>query len=603
MPKTEQASRRRRRLAIAVFGLAIAVLPSWSYFGGVGPGTWSTTSRVRDWVWAQTEAQTTRASLRQYGQLPQWDAWRLGGQDHLANPDSDLWSPWTLLTVFVDVNPALRIKVYSHLWLAFVLMWLWAKSRGLRTGPSLLAATVFALSGHFAVSVAWGFVPALGAAFLPGLMLLYERGREQWTATLGIGLVLAFMVLEGAMAAAQMAWLLLLLRVGYDLWWGRRNKKNTVLRFIAFSVVALALSAVKWLPVWLAWQTNPPPLVAPDGLLLTQLIEIFVGRDSAHWRQGFAFERFQYFNYMGPAVLLALLWLLTRLREAHLHEIAVVMALVVVLLLSGDQGSWLPYAWLQRQPLWRQALQLPARISILLSPWLALSLAYFVSLLQSLIDNNKFAQKGLVAKLRTWLFVGLFVAVTADQLIATQALWKVQPFREDPAVEKNQAFEWQRRDVGESYRLQRRGVGYLSGVDKGGHKAANALRLEAGQQLWLDDPQAGAVKLLRWTPQRWELDVDLQRGTTLTLNHNAAPGWTLENPAGSTLGAEIRAGQSGRKPVSPQPLRLKIGPGKGSLILKYHSPGFIAGAWISVLAWLGLSLGLLLWHRRRRHAD
>lgn len=578
-----------RALWPPLFGLLLALLWTWTYFGGIAPNSWSSTSQVRDWVWAQGQAQTTRSSLRDYHQWPYWDPWRCGGQDHLSHPDVDLWSPWGLVEVFVGVNPALRLKVYFHLMLAFWAMWLWLSARRyklqpLAFWPRLIGASLFALSGFFAVRIAWGPPNLLAAAFVPLLMWQYERGRERIMANIWLGLLLAFMVLEGALLAAQMAWIMLILRMFYDLRYPLIKRTQTVLHALIWTTTALALSAVKLWPLILAWPHQTAVQGKREGLVLTQLLQIFLSRQNGHWSPGFTFERFEYFNYLGPLVLLAILWLLWRFRLEPFRELASILVLMTFFLLLGDQGPWFPYHWLQTWSWLRPALRVPARWSAFMAPWLVLLAVYMLH-----SWYLAWERRGWPLRWRQLLFFLLFILLLSDQIQVSWNLWSAQPFRQDPAIEQLAALSMQRRDVGESYRMQRKGQGNLKCVSLLGHKSAPGLKPLQGAQLWLQNPKAGRFRLLDWTPNRWRISYVLQEPARLFINQNFAPGWRLEGTGKIKLGQQ--RGQ----------MLIELPAAAGECTLIYRTPGIVPGAMVSLLAFalLVLLAFVVLWRARR----
>jgi hypothetical protein len=120
------------------------------------------------------------------GRIPQWDPSMYCGISYAGNPQAALFYPpmWLLYAVNLRAPQlsfkALECFAFAHVWLAFVLCWLWLRNRRLDPLACAFGAAVFAFGGylmwqivHLGVLMA---VPWMPLAFL-GMDQFAERGN------------------------------------------------------------------------------------------------------------------------------------------------------------------------------------------------------------------------------------------------------------------------------------------------------------------------------------------------------------------------------------------------------------------------------------------
>ncbi|MFH1808589.1 MAG: hypothetical protein ABIJ09_07585 [Pseudomonadota bacterium] len=564
-------------VGVLLLFLALAVAQTWGYFEG-----WSSTTRVRDWVVYQAALETTRQSVREYREVPAWDPWRCGGAPHLANPFVDALSPWGALVLLLDVAPTVRLNVLVHLLAAMLGMWWWARRRGLDVVPALAAALAFGLSGFFIAATSWGFAFLLPAAYLPLVLAGYEAGRERWTGALPAAAAVALMLLEGGLGVAQASLFLLSLLVLIDL---RQHAQPRLLILRSASVVvvgALVLAAVKWWPMALHLQQAAMAPLQSDTLTLTQLVEIFLGRDLGHRAPGFRLERFEYFGYMGPLVVAAVAWGLWHVREPGFWRIYVLAGLWTLLVL-GNQGPWLPYAWLGHLPWLHAMLSAPSRLAVMLGALWAL---VFGLVLQRALVALRARWPG-----RPWQAVLALVPLllVGDQLWLAQRAWRVHPFAGDAIARERGPFHLVDGDRPSQLANQRQNKGTIRCYELMPVSPSKVLRRGVQSQAWLEPASAGQLEVERQSPNRWILDVKLGAAARVLVNQNAAPGWSVEGELPATLHSVDGV------------LALDLPAGQGRLTLHYRTPGLLPAALLSALAWLALLIGILRagWRRHR----
>ncbi|MBN2359829.1 MAG: hypothetical protein JXR83_10275 [Deltaproteobacteria bacterium] len=565
----DRRGRWLRRLAVALLAGALSVGYSWTFFGRI-----DSTSGTRDWVFYQSSAEVVRRSVLEHRQLPQWDPWRCGGAPLLAHPALDVGSPWGLLQIGLGPSLALRLSVLLHLFVALVGAWWWARRRGLSAVGAAGTAIAFGLSGWFAATVSWGFAAALPAAYLPLLVIAYERSRQRLGAALAGGAVLALMVVEGGLAMAQLGLLLVLCLAIVDGCAGWRPALRSLASLALHAAAGVGLAAYKLVPAYLLVREWPLPPPKSDMLVLSQVVDMLLGRTSGHWVAGYTNERFQYFAYIGPLVMAAALWGLWQARRPPWDKLYAAVGLLMLVVL-GQQGTWMPYHWLAKVEVLRWATLYPSRLVIAVGLLLALVFGLVLDRLQSRLRQRwpRWPWRALA---------GLVVAALAVDLgLVAHGHWRSQPFAADPIARQANPFHLVDGDRGAGYRNLRANQGTLRCFDPLPIAPARGLRTGVQPQVWLAEPEAGSVELEQFSPNRWQIRVALERAGVILVNQNFDRGWHALGER--SAGAFDHEGQ----------LAIEASAGEGVIALEYRTPGLVEGALafaIALLAVLGAAL-------------
>ncbi len=180
----------------------------------------------------------TAASLQE-GRLPFWNPYILGGVPHLANPQTALFYPATMLASLFPVVPALTFDQLGHLLWAGLGMFLLARGAGLERGGALALAAAYALSPFLVYRVTAGIPTLLAAlAWTPWVWLAWLSGP--------VWLLAAAWALQLLSGHGQF---LLINVAGMGLWALLRPQRAALLgRALAGGVGALGLTALQWLP-------------------------------------------------------------------------------------------------------------------------------------------------------------------------------------------------------------------------------------------------------------------------------------------------------------------------------------------------------------------
>ena len=201
-----------------------------------------------------------KAEMLMQGQAPLWNPYANAGHPLLADPQTALYYPPSLLTVLLSARQglsvfALQLEAVLHFCLAALFTFAFARRVLRHRGGALLAAIGFTFGGYLT-----GYPPLQLAilrtvVWLPLILLGLEvgathlmagRGRA-WAAFTAAGLVFGLAVLAGH---AQSAMYLLYTSLAYLLvrLWGGTNRRRILAAIGLFVAVGLGISAAQWLP-------------------------------------------------------------------------------------------------------------------------------------------------------------------------------------------------------------------------------------------------------------------------------------------------------------------------------------------------------------------
>ncbi|MBA3261564.1 MAG: YfhO family protein [Thermoleophilaceae bacterium] len=196
----------------------------------------------------QPALQATRAVLPH---IPRWDPYILSGRSLLGDPQSAVFSPFSVPSYILPFWDSLAVVAALKLFVAALGAFLLARALGMRFGGSLMTGLVF---GFSLWSVTWVSWPHMSVwAFLPWLCLLSERcvRRPGPLPFAGLALVVGLQFLGGHPASSlQVLGVVGLFWVGRTLLSRelRQRLAPRLLTFFAALVVGTALAAVALIP-------------------------------------------------------------------------------------------------------------------------------------------------------------------------------------------------------------------------------------------------------------------------------------------------------------------------------------------------------------------
>ncbi len=267
------------------------------------------------------------------GRLPLWNPHTFSGWPFLANPQSRVFYPTSLLYVWLAQPPALIIELTLHLLLAAGGTYALARgSLGTTRGAALLAAIVFALSGAVFSRVLFGHrLLILAVAYVPLLAFVIDRavaraGPWPWIG----GILLGLQILTGGLPVVWLGmvfigvWRLSAILVDGPL--DRRTWLREGLVLAGVSVLGILLTAIQLLPSWELAQLSNRPGHDFDYVSYGSYDPQFLG--TLFWRMDVAGNPawwWGHYSYLGILpVLLALIGLLRGWRDRRVIALAMV---------------------------------------------------------------------------------------------------------------------------------------------------------------------------------------------------------------------------------------------------------------------------------------
>lgn len=569
----------RTRALLALLFLSTAIL-------GLAPALQSLgrLSQHYDWRYFEALSEIARRSVVWYGQAPLWNPYSCGGEVDWANPQSLSSAPTFLLVLGFGTAAGLKLSLLVYYVLGLHGAFCLGRRLGLSATGAALAALGFGLSGYQALHLSAGHMNFAGVCLYPYLIYCYDRSLDELEWALPAGLCAAWVTALGGTFTPPMAGLLLLLWAG-GACLGRRSLRP-LLPLLAIVAAALLSGAARSLPVLQFISDHPrPPFrrrVVDISLPWQVIADLFA------WRAFAPVPGRQYYAHEYAAKLpwvLAPLWLAavaTRWRSAAARGL-LGLSLFALLLSMGHFSPVAPWPLLQHLPVLRD-LRVPSRFELIL----VLATALLAGL----------GWDGLAERLRPRLgergdrilaaLGALLVLVAAAEGVAyTAASFRggftakvASPRRPVPFYFIQGHWSTFREDV-----LSGRGT--LGCDEEAPLQRAEALDVGDVPQERLLDPTAGTVVDARWSPNRREVTVELQRGTTLLLNSNwnehfrAEPAAVKVSKVAGRLAVDLSA----------------LPPGRHAITVRYAPRAFFLGVAISALS---LPLGLLLFVRARR---
>ncbi len=191
------------------------------------------------------------------GRLPLWNPYAYGGHPFLADPQSAIFYPLSLLTVWLALFItggsfpfiALEWEVIAHIFLASVFTYAYVRHLTGHRIAGFISGLTFAYSGYLT-----GYPPLQLAIletdiWLPLILLLLHKALTESPALIpGAGLALGMAILAGHPQSAMYVTYTALLYFAFLAWLQRRAWRKLVVLLAVFILTALGLAAAQWLP-------------------------------------------------------------------------------------------------------------------------------------------------------------------------------------------------------------------------------------------------------------------------------------------------------------------------------------------------------------------
>jgi hypothetical protein len=361
------------------------------------------------------------------------------------------------------------------------------------------------------------------------LLFLWRKAEESWNARVGLGMVIALMVYEGATYPLPYTLLVLGLETLTRIWRPSRMK-NILIAGATVGVVGIMLSAARLLPLMDELQAHKRPM-EPDFDHLwhfRSLVDMYVLR-TPHWRSRIPDQQYlfgEYLSYIGwLGVALVFLGMAASAAE---HVWLLVLTAMIFVFMLGHFAPWAPYTFLQAHVLPFRSMRVPSRYRILL----LMNLCLYVGLAVDRLPRMWKATLGMpnVARALRAALVGLALIAAGDAIGLGQ---EILAFRfNGPAEQK----------VARATRFQYGGAGITPDfIDQPRQNQAwlgcrhYTWAFGADAPVWSGDvPQAKAlgsgvvVEVANRTHNTFTIDVDLKASGRIVLNSAYDRGWTTD---------------------------------------------------------------------------
>lgn len=529
-----------------------------------------------DWQMIHHNWEAAYVTLSRFGEWPLWDPFHCGGVPILGNPESQLYSPWFLLSFAFGTVIAVKLMLIGQIAAgAAGMYWLAYRRYQLRPAAAAVAAIAWSCSGCFVWDGAGGHATFLSFAYAPWLSYFVHRSARMWTDAAAVAALLLLCLLAGGTYPLPFFAIWLSFELGLRA--VERRSVTSSLRFAAVSGTLLgACGAIRFVPIWLTLQAHPRKVPNTDALSLTDVWTMLTAR-SHSWRvAGHPFVWPEYGSYVGVAVVvLAAFGSLVAVTRQRWHLLAALS--LYAALMCGDLGEYAPFSLLHRLPIY-DSLRVPSRFAIFVTFFVALLAAHAIDAMLCALRRPRLANVlGTLAA----------ASICSDLLVAswpTVKLWREPPLSTAaPAAE----FHLVARDYYAWYASYPRLNLGTPACYVGGMKwpVSRGLWLGAKPQVRVSDhvnEVRDPVRDWTWTPNRISATVSLETPANVLFNQNFARGFVSN---------------IGHPKAADGLLALDLPAGEHTIELRYRPREFVPSAAVS-LAGLVAMLWLLLGRRR-----
>ncbi|HEV8323103.1 MAG TPA: hypothetical protein VG389_15925 [Myxococcota bacterium] len=382
------AATPRARTAAAYVALGVLFLwplalhPTW-----MGSG---------DWAFFHFFEEAFLRAAREHHEVMLWNPWYCGGSFGLANPQSQVLSPFFWVSLALGGTAGLKARIVGYFAAGAAGAHLLAADTGVPRGLGrFFAGATFASAGFFAWHVGGGHAAFLPFYLLPWTWLCYRRAaagrgsagaRAAWAAALAA--LWALMLFDGGVYPLPFSVLLVGFHAAWDLVRGpdARTRAAAVLVPLGAGACAVLLGAPKLWPVLDVLRELPRAVGSKDTLGLVDPVVMFLAHRWARAYPPHVYVWPEFASYLGPlAVALAAGAALAKPR-ARAREI--VLLACAGALLAGNHGPFSPYELLRRLPLFG-SLRVPSRWAVIITLVLAVLGAHGVAALQRLLGHAR----------------------------------------------------------------------------------------------------------------------------------------------------------------------------------------------------------------------
>ena len=556
--------------ALALLLAAIATASIWRHPASLASSY--------DWRYFQTTLEAARRSFVWFAQVPLYNPWMCGGEPQLANPQSLAGSPAMLFIVLFGVALGQKLMLLAFVSAGIDGSYRLARSLSLSFYGAATAAASFGLCGWIVLHFGIGHVSFFGAALIPHLLWTYVRAKDDPRFVIGAGLVLAVIVTQGGNSTAAMAGIALSVVAIADALVTRRTRPLVIL--VAAALAGVALSAYRLFPAAEFAIVHPRHTTENDRQGVVELLQSAFTLLGSGKLRGHRYAIHEY-GWRLPFLAwpLALLGVIACARTprppATMIAIVAVLAVAGIGIALGDTWPYGPW-WVMRQLPVLRDLRVPSRYVLLAA--LAFSLC-------AGIGADWLSRAGKAVGLVVLAVVSVDAAVYANTNLST--VFALTP----PPIERGTTPLHQvKGHYSRMLELVFANHGVIGCDEEAPLTRAAQLDLDDVPQVKLDDATAGTARVVRWSPNQLEIEVDRTQPTrpiVLLVNLNWNEHWHSDDGEVVRFGPKWPADRDGGR------LALRVSSQQRVVHLRYLPRTFVWGVIVSMLALLLSALVVL----------
>lgn len=526
----------RIHIIIALFGLLLSALYFYPIIFSKGE------FGIQDWDQNFAWNEFTRLSIRDYGQFPHWNPYRCGGLPHFGNPEIGVLSMQTMIVLLLGTIVGIKTSIVLYISIGFFGFFLYAKRR-MMNSASLFAAILYAFSGVTASFFSTGMVVFAVFAFIPYIILCYEKGIIHRKYLFLAAVLFALSYYNGYHIPLLMGVYLFF----YSLILAIVERSFTpLIRFIQFALVATVIMLPKLILAVELLRASPVTPFDHSGYTFTQFVTSLLSpfQDLYHDRgiRRYSWKVDETSLYIGfPAFFLFLLALRTKWEKKKFITIG--MLLILLMLAFGYQSIIPLYPWMKELPV-LGTFRVAQRFRFMLIIPISLLVGYGFETVMKYFDGDVIRRKAVMTLFLVILCTDLLYFAHSNYFFKTLIYNISIPPRRDEfsqvrlahydsiLVKNSLPKEYEDTRVFSMWSFEYPSIRENKGVINCSDTVMN-VRKSAGKDKrgyrgeWYLQNKGGDLKVVRWTPQEIELKVHLTKvlSDIVVVNQNYYPGW------------------------------------------------------------------------------
>lgn len=360
-----------RAAALVLLALALA---TWMWWPAIlaYPGT-----ATLDGRYFHHQLAISKAAVLRYHELPLWNAFDCRGIPMWDHPENITASPLFWLTLPLTTTQTMIVWHIVHCAVGFLGMWLLARHElKLSRSGTFVAAVLWACAAGHTTQYAGAHEALVCFYNAPLLLFLWRRAEKDWNAAALCGLVLAWMMYDGATYPLPFTAVMLGIETLFRVWPVRRGLRVAAAGLVV-AVVAITVGAARMLPLVDQLRAHSRVMEPDiDHIGLPMLRDMYTLR-SASYLMRFHDQQYvlgEYLTYIGwVGVVLAIAGILASTEITWL----VLLGAAIFLLMLGHFGRLAPWTFLHEHVFPFKSMRVSARFRLLLmmpiSLWIALA--------------------------------------------------------------------------------------------------------------------------------------------------------------------------------------------------------------------------------------